>query len=70
MHTIYVLADGPRPGEKIPKPVQVHTGISDGIDTEIVDGLKEGDEVITGQILSAAMEQGRQSNPFGGGRRY
>ena len=66
---IYVLADAPG-GGKAPKPVQVHTGISDGVYTEIVDGLKEGDEVITGQNLSAASMQSGASNPFGGGRRF
>jgi HlyD family secretion protein len=68
MRTIYVLADAPG-GGKTPKPVQVHAGISDGVFTEIVDGLKEGDEVITGQNMSAASAQSGASNPFGGGRR-
>jgi len=67
--TIYVLADAPSGGGKIPKPVQVHSGISDGVFTEIVDGLKEGDEVITGQNMSAASAQSGSSSPFGGGRR-
>src|ERR1041385_5953745 len=48
--TIYVLATGPD-GEPTPQPVRVRTGISDGSYTEIVDGLKEGDVVITGVKL-------------------
>ena len=32
-----------------PKPVQVKTGISDGITTEVIEGLKEGDRVVTGE---------------------
>jgi HlyD family secretion protein len=67
--TIYVLADAPG-GGKTAKPVQIHAGISDGVFTEIVDGLKEGDEVITGQNLSAASMQSGASSPFGGGRRF
>jgi HlyD family secretion protein len=69
MRTIYVLADAPR-GGKEPKPVQVRIGISDGVYTQIVDGLKEGDEVITGQNLSAASMQSGASNPFGGRRGF
>ena len=39
--TVYVLDNG------APKPVKVHTGVSDGKSTEIVSGeLREGDPVI------------------------
>ena len=31
-----------------PKPVQIKIGISDGISTEVIEGLKEGDRVVTG----------------------
>ena len=48
-HTIYVLADDPGGKGKVPSPVQIHTGITDGVYTEVTDGLKEGDQVITGQ---------------------
>jgi HlyD family secretion protein len=67
--TIYVLADAPG-GGKTAKPVQIHAGISDGVFTEIVDGLKEGDEVITGQNMSAASAQSGSSSPFGGRRGF
>ncbi len=65
MRTVYILADKNDP-TKI-KPVQVKVGISDGVYTEVIDGLNEGDQVVTGlsQPDSAA---GSQSNPFGGGR--
>jgi HlyD family secretion protein len=69
MRTIYILADAPA-GGKVPKPVQVRSGISDGVYTEIVDGLKEGDEVITGLNMSAAMGQSGSSSPFGGRRGF
>jgi len=52
-----------------PQPVRVKTGISDGAYTEITDGLKEGDVVITAVKLtpnqSAAPSGG--ASPFGGG---
>ncbi len=67
--TVYVLGDGPN-GAKAPKPVQVRTGISDGVSTEIVDGLKEGDEVVTGQNLSLGMSTSGPSSPFGGRRGF
>ena len=41
-HTIYVLPDGAAK----PVPVPVHLGITDGIFTEVLDGLKDGDVVV------------------------
>lgn len=69
--TIYVLADGPNGKDKIAKPVQIRTGIGDGVNTEVTDGLKEGDEVIIGQsnLSTAAAAPAGPSNPFGGGNR-
>jgi len=55
--TIYVLR-----GEE-PLPVQVKTGISDGIHTEVTEGLKEGDEVITGVNIQQSAS-GAARNPF------
>jgi HlyD family secretion protein len=72
MRTIYI------PGEKGPDgaksetaiPVQIRTGISDGVSTEVVEGLKEGDLVIVGQNVTAtASSQSAPANPFGGGGR-
>ena len=71
--TVYVLpakaennpADPPKP-----KPVQIQVGISDGITTEVMEGLKEGDQVVTGMITtdsSAAKANAAAANPFGGG---
>ncbi|HLW34178.1 MAG TPA: efflux RND transporter periplasmic adaptor subunit [Chthoniobacterales bacterium] len=63
--TVYVLSYGR------PKPVQIKTGISDGIVTEITDGLKEGDAVITAELTSGASASSSPStNPFSGGRRF
>jgi HlyD family secretion protein len=58
-------------GEPIPvaKSVRVKTGISDGVSTEILDGLKDGDVVITSvksaPATAAAPPPG--ASPFGGG---
>jgi len=61
--TIYVLADG----EKIPKAIKVKIGVTDGINTEITDGLKEGDKIVTSiyntQPQASAAVQ-KAANPF------
>jgi HlyD family secretion protein len=61
--TVYVLSYGR------PNPTQIKTGISDGIVTEVTEGLKEGDHVITAELTSAAASTG-STNPFSGGRRF
>lgn len=53
-HIVYVLAgDAAHPTLKM---VQIRTGITDGIDTEVLSGLKEGDQVITSQVYSPNMD--------------
>ena len=44
--TVYKLRDGNRNG--IPELVTVHLGASDRISTQVVSGLRAGDEVVTG----------------------
>src|SRR6266581_6036153 len=63
--TVYVL----RGGASRPQPVQIKTGISDGIMTEVLDGLKEGDRVVTAELTSTAAAPSAPANPFGGGPR-
>lgn len=60
--TIYILKN-----EK-PQPVKVKTGISDGAYTELIEGLNEGDEVIT-FIKTADKAASATSSPLGGGLR-
>jgi len=60
--TVYVLL-GSRP-----QPTQIKTGISDGVVTEVLEGLKEGDRVVTAELNAAASSPA--SNPFGGSRRF
>lgn len=54
------------------KPVTVKLGISDGTNTEVIEGLKPGDVVVTGTVSSVATASAPASpfgNPFGGPRR-
>jgi HlyD family secretion protein len=63
--TVYVLADG----ETSPKPVQIKTGITDGLETEVLDGLQEGQNVVI-SVSSNQPPVGANStpaSPFGGG---
>jgi HlyD family secretion protein len=63
--TVYVLR-----GNK-PQPVPIKTGISDGVMTEVVEGLKEGDRVVTAQLNGAGAANSQQSgNPFSAPRRF
>jgi len=62
--TVYVLSYGR------PKPVQIKTGISDGIVTEVTEGLKEGDRVVTAELSSPSASSSPPTNPFSGQRRF
>src|SRR2546421_1048710 len=62
--TVYVLSYGR------PSPVQIKTGISDGIMTEVTEGLKEGDRVVTAELSSPSASSSPPANPFSGGRRF
>jgi HlyD family secretion protein len=53
-----------------PQPAQIKTGISDGVLTEVVEGLKEGDRVVTAEFGSAMAAPSPATNPFGGSRRF
>jgi HlyD family secretion protein len=74
--TLYKLV-GTDPKTQKPEPVQVKLGISDGITTEIIEGVAEGDLLITsvtipGVSASAAPQAGAPSaltgnRSFGGG---
>src|SRR6184192_1458278 len=61
--TVYVLS-GSRP-----TPVQIKTGISDGIVTEVAEGLKEGDLVVTAEMAAKSQPAYTPANPFSGGQR-
>jgi len=61
--TVYVLQGSSA------SPVQIKTGISDGIFTEVLNGLKEGDRVLTAMTGKTANSAQQANNPFAGGRR-
>jgi HlyD family secretion protein len=63
-HTVYVLS-GKGADAKL-QAVQIKTGISDGISTEVVSGLAEGAQVVTGAALTGAPAL-KAANPLGGG---
>ena len=68
VRTVYVQAD-PNDPDKL-TPVQIKVGISDGVYTEVVGGLKEGDKVVTGLSIPMDATEGRPSNPFRNGRGF
>lgn len=66
VRTVFLPADG-GPASAL-RPVQIRTGITDGIFTEVTEGLKEGDAVVSGVVNNdSSAPAGQQSNPFGGG---
>src|SRR5216117_1432010 len=60
--TVYLLSGQPQ-------PVQIKTGISDGVVTEVIEGLKEGDRVVTAELASKSPAASPPPNPFSGGAR-
>jgi HlyD family secretion protein len=64
VHTVYVLAGQGRDAKL--EPVQIHTGISDGIYTEVVSGLKEGQQIVSDEFMVNASDASPSSSPFGG----
>jgi HlyD family secretion protein len=70
--TVYLLDKDPSAsgaGQTALKPVTIKLGISDGGNTEVVEGLKEGDVVASGVVtqVAAATTPAPGGSPFGGG---
>lgn len=70
--TLYKLVD-PNALEKTIEPVSVKLGVSDGFFTEVIEGLKDGDVLVTGVTIPgaapvAAAQSSSMQNPFQGGR--
>jgi len=61
--TVYLLA-----GSRL-TPMQIKTGISDGVVTEVVEGLKEGDLVVTAEMAAKSQPASTPANPFSAGPR-
>jgi HlyD family secretion protein len=68
--TVYVLKSGADGAPAKPEPVQIQTGITDNIYTEVVSGLQEGDEVITGLAFPGMGKNSRTDNPFTSHHRF
>lgn len=68
--TVYRLPGGDKTAQ--PEALSVKIGITDGVTSEVIDGLKEGDVIITGVSNASPAAGGPQqpvNNPFGGGGR-
>ncbi len=57
----YVLVADP--ANKKPKHVEIQTGLVDGKQTEITDGLQEGDQVLVA-VFNSGSKSGATANPF------
>ena len=64
-HTVYVLS-GTNADAKL-QAVQIKTGISDGISTEVVSGLDEGAQVVTGLVSTGTPDRPRLRVQWRGG---
>jgi HlyD family secretion protein len=64
IRTVYILTTDANGKSKL-QPARIRVGISDGIYTEVLDGLKEGDNVVIGAISETSAAP--TGNPFGGG---
>jgi len=70
--TVYVLPNSESPtaaADLVLKPVRVRLGITDGIYTEVLDGLEADEVVVTGSNMTTTVSAGGGQNPFGGGPR-
>jgi HlyD family secretion protein len=71
IRTVYIIEDAEGAnGKPVLRPVKVKVGISDGKDTEILEGLKEGDVIAIGISTPALAANPNTrppgSSPFGG----
>ena len=64
IHTVYLLADDPAGKTPKLKSVRITTGITDNIDTEVLSGLQQGDQVVSGLALPGLISNERTQNPF------
>jgi HlyD family secretion protein len=67
--TVYKL--GGTPDKPRPEPVTVRLGITDGSQTEVIEGLQEGEVLISSVFIPGATTttSAPASNPFGGAPR-
>jgi HlyD family secretion protein len=65
--TLYKLVGSPKAPQL--QAVTVKLGITDGIATEVIEGLQEKDVIVTGVSIPGAKATNAPANPFSGGRR-
>lgn len=67
--TIYVMPNPSQAGGDVKlEPRQIKVGVSDGAATEVIEGLNEGDVIVTAAFTAEGQASARPaSNPFGGG---
>ena len=65
IRTVYVVAGDAH--DPALKPIQVRTGITDGIFTEVLEGITENDKLVTGVINNDPAAAAAPASPFGGG---
>ncbi len=65
VHTVYLLREDAAGEDPKLEAVQVTTGITDNIHTQVLSGLKEGDQVVTGLAIPGLTSSQRIRNPFG-----
>ena len=70
LHTVYVFRGDPAGKDIGLEAVQVTTGITDNIHTEVLAGLREGDQVVTGLAIPALAHAQGIRNPFGLSHRF
>ncbi len=68
IRTVYRLPGGNKTAP--PEAVSVKVGITDGLASEIIDGVAEGDVLVTSVFVPGAKPAAAQANPFSGGRRF
>ncbi len=72
--TLYKL-NASDPNNKMAEPISVKLGITDGLYTEVIEGLAEGDELVSSVTMPGATASlmqapgGAAANPFQGGSR-
>ncbi|MBI5387564.1 MAG: efflux RND transporter periplasmic adaptor subunit [Verrucomicrobia bacterium] len=72
VRTVYILSrtNSASGAALVLQPARIKVGISDGVFTEVLEGLKEGDEVVIGTSTpTSEAPSGQPANPFGGGMR-
>jgi HlyD family secretion protein len=63
-----VYREAGTPEKPMLEPIRVKLGISDGITTEIIEGLAEGDKVVTAVTGASGATSRPAANPFSGRR--